>query len=149
MASTGAKRRADAEARKASALPLVASGLPYAEVAEAVGVSARTVTRWVAEDERFREAVSVREEAGRRAVSESGDVIERIMRKALGRLEALVESEDERIALDAVKTAADRFGYPTVSESKAQIEASGAGVGLVVAMTAEDRDAWARRKGGE
>ena len=130
-------------------MPLVASGMSYSDVAREVGVSVSTVSRWASSDPRFREAVSVAHDAGQRAVSEAGDVIERIMRKALGRLEALVESADERIALDAVKTAADRFGYPTVSESKAQIEASGAGVGLVVAMTAEDRDAWARRKGGE
>jgi len=57
MDTSGRIRRTDAATRMARALPLVVSGMSYAEVAAEVGVSERTVRRWATEDERFRAAI--------------------------------------------------------------------------------------------
>lgn len=56
---TGRKAtRADATVRKARALPLLLQGLPYAEIAEAIGVKPRTIEDWVAHDTTIKRALA-------------------------------------------------------------------------------------------
>lgn len=145
--ATGRKCRSDAEARKARALPLVVAGEPYAVVGKAVGVSPRTVRRWVEEDPRFADAIDSARAHGAERAEAVGELVQDIARRALDRIRDLIGSDDERIALDAAKTAADRFGYPTVSESK--VEAKGEAAGVVVTLADLDvAREWARKASG-
>ena len=141
---TGRNRPAATEARKAKAIPLLAEGRSYDEIARAVGVTHRTVRRWVDEDPAFAEAVARVRAKASEAVEEAADHIKGIVTASLDRLAVLLRSEDERIALEAVKTALDRFGHPVRKEERAEVEHRGAG--LVVALTRDEVRRAARMK---
>lgn len=65
--------RGDAAARKARALPLIVAGATYAEVAEAIGASVRSIRRWMTEDAEFRAAVEAAQAESAAKVREAVD----------------------------------------------------------------------------
>lgn len=80
----GERRRA---AKKAQALILLGEGKHYPEVAAAVGIGKRTLAKWIADDEEFRQALSElrvakTSELTSRMVSSAGDVVDMIYREA-------------------------------------------------------------------
>lgn len=148
MAAKGRKGRADADARKARALPLVVAGQPYAEVGRAVGVSGRTVRRWVEEDPSFKDAIAASQAAAGATVDAATEQIAGIVTASLAALAELVQSEDEKIRLEATKTALDRFGHPVRREEKT--EHTGAGAAVVIQATRDEMvRAFERAKGGK
>lgn len=143
--ATGRNRRSDADARKARALPLVVAGKPYAEVGKAVNVSARTVRRWVEEDPDFKDAIEASREAAADAVDNAAEKIAGIVTASLAALAELVQSEDEKIRLEATKTALDRFGHPVKREERT--EHTGQAAAVVLTVTAEQARKAARMEG--
>lgn len=137
MAATRRNRRTDADARKARALPLVVAGKPYAEVGLAVGVSARTVRRWVEEDAEFKDAIEASREAAADAVDNAAERIAGIVTASLAALAELVQSKDEKIRLEATKTALDRFGHPVKREDRSEVKHEGSG-GVVVTLALDE-----------
>jgi transposase-like protein len=134
----GTARRTDAEARKALAAPDFLAGMPLHQIAKKHGVSNTTVRRWAAE---IRPAISAGKEDALEVLRGAG-------RRAAETIVSLVDDEEGRLALAAAIAILDRIGV-IKSEAVEVTGGAGAAVAIQVVMTAEERDALARDKGGE
>lgn len=91
------------------------------EIAEEVGVSGTTMSTWLKKPE-FQEAIK----------AEMARAFQPLAYKARRRLEGLIESENEQVALSASKDALDRAGYGatqkvenTITNKEINIEITG------------------------
>lgn len=141
MAETGGKgrKRLGTTAKKAKAIPLFVAKMPHAMIAELLQVSERTVARWAGSEDVRQACGDIVAETLERTKDEAAGIAS----KAVKRLQELLDSDDERIALDATKTTLDRFGYPVRSEQA--VETSGSQTVLVMtperaAQVAKERD---------
>jgi len=108
--------------RQIRAARMEAEGVVMREIAEEVGVTRKTVYRW-REIPAYSALVSgllADTQRAARATLRAG------AKAAAARVLALVESEDERIALSAAQTLLDRTGHPKSErvEVSAEVEAS-------------------------
>jgi hypothetical protein len=109
--------------RQIRAARLEAQGLTTVQIADEVGIHRTTVYRW-REVDQYRHLVAALladTQRAARATLRAG------ARTAAARVLALVESDDERIALSAAQTLLDRTGHPRAErvEVSAEVEASG------------------------
>lgn len=109
--------------RQIRAARLEAQGLTTVQIADEVGIHRTTVYRW-REVDQYRHLVAALladTQRAARATLRAG------ARTAAARVLALVESDDERIALSAAQTLLDRTGHPKAErvEVSAEVEASG------------------------
>ena len=88
--------------RQEQALLLLASGHAQTYVAEQVGVSRRTIYTWMNLDDQFQNCYEV---LRGRIYEQNFERVGLVAGLALERLAELINSDDERISLDAVKTA--------------------------------------------
>ena len=108
--------------RQIRAARLEAQGLTTVQIADEVGIHRTTVYRW-REVDQYRHLVAALladTQRAARATLRAG------ARTAAARVLALVESDDERIALSAAQTLLDRTGHPRAErvEVSAEVEAS-------------------------
>ena len=109
--------------RQIRAARMEAEGVVMREIAEAVGVSRKTLYRW-REVPHYSALVSSLIEDTQRAAR---DTLRAGAKDAAQRIRELMRSEDERIALSAAQTLLDRTGHPKAErvEMSADVRASG------------------------
>lgn len=107
----------NAAARRMQAVPYFAAKMPEPMIAKMFKVSESAVRKWARHPD-VRKALG---EVSAAVVDATKTTAEQIARKALEAIDYLAEhAEDERVRLDAAKTALDRFGYPATTRSEAE-----------------------------
>jgi hypothetical protein len=117
------RRDATLDERQIRAARMEAAGSLPVEIADEIGIHRATVYRWreIPAYTHLVAALLADTQRAARATLRAG------ARTAAARVLALVESEDERIALSAAQTLLDRTGHPKAErvEVSAEVEASG------------------------
>ncbi len=105
----------NAAARRMQAVPYFAAKMPEPMIAKLFKVSESAVRKW-AQHPDVRAALG---EVSAAVVDATKASASAIAEKALLTLHHLIDkAEDERVRLEAAKTALDRFGYPATSRSE-------------------------------
>lgn len=113
------------------AAPLLAAKLPHVQIAELLGVSPATISRWATDESVVAETLAIAEHAAEK----NKDKIAQIVSDALDQLHDLVRgAEGEDCRLKAVDSTLDRFGHPKRSESKSEVEHSGATTQIAIVV---------------
>jgi hypothetical protein len=117
------RRDATLDERQIRAARMEAAGSLPVEIAQEIGIHRATVYRWreIPAYTHLVAALLADTQRAARATLRAG------ARTAAARVLALVESDDERIALSAAQTLLDRTGHPKAErvEVSAEVEASG------------------------
>ena len=117
------RRDATLDERQIRAARMEAAGSLPVEIADEIGVHRATIYRWreLPAYSHLVAALLADTQRAARATLRAG------ARTAAARVLALVESDDERIALSAAQTLLDRTGHPKAErvEVSAEVEASG------------------------
>ena len=138
-----AKEATTSHTRRAKAFDLFAQGVPSKEVARRLDVTERQVARY---RKGWRGKLA---EKNNEIIDSAAALLQSAAAPAVQRLLELVQSEDQKVALDAAKTLLDRAGHPAVKakEITADVETK-VEAATVVQLTREEAIAIARGEQG-
>ena len=123
----------NAAARRMQAVPYFAAKMPEPMIAKLFKVSESAVRKW-AQHPDVRAALG---EVSAAVVDATKASASAIAEKALLTLHHLIDkAEDERVRLEAAKTALDRFGYPATSRT--ENENKNLNIGAIVGFPTEE-----------
>lgn len=103
------------QARRKRGVAMIVAGTPVTEVARKMNVSRRTASRWAKQAEAEIKAAAEKE------AETNQDKLQRLVSTAFDRAFELLDSDDDRVKADMVKTLLSRGGFPEGSRVEADV----------------------------